>query len=76
MQGEKKRGDGGESKDKMQLMAEKMDFSTFVFMIRCLLIFKDSYLSTVLKGEKAKGWSSKRRDFESDEVLVVKNCCL
>lgn len=38
----------------MQLRGKKMDFSTFVFMIHCLLIFKDSYLSNVLKGKKPK----------------------
>lgn len=42
----------------MQLRDKKMDFSTFVFMIYCLLVFKDSYLSTVLEGKKPKGWSS------------------
>lgn len=36
----------------MQLKDKKMDFSTFVFMIYCLLIFKDSYLSNVLEGRK------------------------
>lgn len=38
----------------MQLRDKKMDFSTFVFMIYCLLTFKDSYLSNVLEGKKAK----------------------
>lgn len=36
-----------------------MDFSTFVFMIYGLLIFKDSYLSNMLEGKEPKGASSK-----------------